>query len=165
MPFLLASPENRSAGRTPSSKTPCSGLRLFGASTGSFAGFAWAALPVRSKRRGSFVTEPESGIASPAAFSGFSAYGKAVPSWIVETVSGSSRWRKDSQTWVPFSTPYFCCAESSESAWSTSPPPPLPKRPPTTEASAIMSVTLKGSMSPALVMGSILPVRSYSPGK
>lgn len=83
----------------------------------------------------------------------------------VSTVSGSSRPRNPSHISVPFSTPYFCCAARRERAASTSPPPPLPKRPPTTEASAIRSVSLNGSISPMLVTAPIFPVSTYSPGK
>lgn len=111
------------------------------------------------------MTEPLSGSAVPRALSGLPAYGKEVPSWTVSTASGSSRWRNDSQTLVPSATPYFCWAASSESAAVTSPPPPPPNWPPTTEAMEIRSVSLNGCISPTLVMASILPVRTYSPGK
>jgi len=78
---------------------------------------------------------------------------------------GSLRWRRDSRTWVPSTTPYFCCEARRESAAWTSPPPPPPNWPPTTDAMEIRSVILKGWISPTLVIESILPVRTYSPGK
>jgi len=66
---------------------------------------------------------------------------------------------------VPSVTPYLDWAASSERALLTSPPPPEPKSEPMTEASATWSVILKWSMVPALVMESLWPVRTYSPGK
>jgi hypothetical protein len=122
------------------------------------------ALPVRSYTSCSSATEPASGIAAPCGSSGFEAYGK-LPSWRVRTASGSLRSRKDSQTLVPSATPYFSWAASSESALLTSPPPPEPNRAPMTEASATRSVSLKCWIVPALVMESLWPVRTYSPGK
>lgn len=126
---------------------------------------AVAALPVRSWTSGSWVTEPASGRASPWGSAGLEAYGKLSPLWTVRTASGSLRSRKDSQTLVPSSTPYLDWAAISESALLTSPPPPEPNSEPTTEASATRSVILKWSMVPALVIESLCPVRTYSPGK
>lgn len=142
---------------------PWAFLSSAGALTGAFA--LVPAEPVRSWIRGSAVTEPGSGRAVPTALSGLFAYGKEVPSWTVSTASGSLRCRNDSQTLVPSATPYFCWAESSESAACTSPPPPPPNWPPTTEAIEIRSVSSNGWISPTLVMASIFPVRTYSPGK
>lgn len=97
--------------------------------------------------------------------SGLAAYGKLSPLCTVSAASGSLRSRKDSQTLVPSVTPYWFWAASSERALLTSPPPPEPKSEPMTEASATRSVSLKWSMVPALVMESLWPVRTYSPGK
>ena len=112
------------------------------------------------------TTEPASGRAMPCGFAGLVAYGKLLPSWTVSTASGSLRSRKDSQTWCPRSTPYFSWAASRDSALSA----PrrrrrAPKRAPTTEARATRSVSLNGWMLPALVIESMWPVRTYSPGK
>lgn len=163
--FCAPSPDPGSepSGITPSSYMPWSGARAAGAFTGAFTPVP--AEPVRSYIRGSGVTEPASGRAVPRALSGLPAYGNEVPSWTVRTASGSLRWRKDSQTRVPSWTPYFCWAASSESAAWTSPPPPPPNCPPTTEAIEIRSVSLNGWISPTFVIESILPVRTYSPGK
>ena len=62
------------------------------------------------------VTEPGSGMAVPCGVGGLVRVREALPSWTVRTASGSLRCRKDSQTLVPSSTPYFCWAASSDSA-------------------------------------------------
>src|SRR5689334_17240396 len=107
---------------------------------------------------GSGVTDPRSGIARPAGFGPVVPYGNDVPLWTVVLASGSFCERKDSQTLVPWATPYFACASSRARAELTSLPPPVPKMPATTAAVATTSVTFQGWV------GHCRPSATYSPG-